>query len=142
MLHSTKPGSVWWGIWRSLMTFLIMPALFFFCLIAGWVAMKGGLPSTQIGQTPGSSVPIPPTTGTTFAPKEYNKVQSFNLVVYASIIEAKRLVFETHSQSSANFCILLVPILNTACLVQLEGVIGPINNSDCLETFYYLIEPS
>lgn len=75
MMQSQKGGSVWWSLWRTVTTFLIMPALFLFCLIAGWVAMKGGLPSTQTGSNAaGTSLPVTPPASTTFAPKEYNKV--------------------------------------------------------------------
>lgn len=70
-----QPRQSWAGkVLQLFMSFILVPTIWLMFLVAGWLAIKSSLPSTAIASAPGTTAAGPISTGTMFAPKEYNKV--------------------------------------------------------------------
>ena len=59
---------------QLLVSFILVPTMWLMFLVAGWLAIKSSLPSTSLASSPGTAATGPASTGSMFAPKEYNKV--------------------------------------------------------------------
>lgn len=76
-MQQQEPRRSWAGrLLQLLVSFILVPTMWLLFLVAGWLAIKSSLPSTSLASAPGTAMAGPTSSGSIFAPKEYNKVSA------------------------------------------------------------------